>query len=152
MAKKTESKNDYVNRLHKERAEKDNLSHYYVRSGKCDWEKCQSACCRFRCYGKVKASGKITVIHEYEDGASLQFRMSNGYQFTLGPFLCPSMGFNGACALHNKKSQPYICQYFPMNPDDGVYIALKHICGYKFKKAKNEKYKKPKKKTMGVLK
>ena len=145
----SKEKNKYVNEILKENFIKNNKKHYYVRTGSCNWKKCQSACCRFRHTGKIKISGKnkeLSYKHQYhnDQGQEEQRICSNGYEHKLSPFLCPSITFDGKCKLHNKRSQPYVCQYFPMVPDDGVYIALKHICGYKFKKIKNTKWKKKK--------
>ena len=76
-----------------------------------------------------------------QDVVGVQVRTINGYDLFVTPRLCPHMSFDGKCDLHGKKTQPNVCSYFPMAPTDKVYQAVKHICGYKFKKKKNPNYK-----------
>ena len=142
----SKERNKFINDMRKRDSEESNKEYYTKRIGKCVWKKCQSACCRFRSYGRIKIKGSfISKQLNYHDDNIVQ-KASNGYIFDLSPFLCPSITFEGKCVLHGKKEQSYVCTYFPMNKDDGMYIALKHICGYKFKKVKNKKYKRDKKK------
>jgi len=138
-------KNDYVNDLAKKCAEEDNNKHYWKRTGRCDYKKCQSACCRFHHMGGKKVNGSILLKqHNYHEEHTYVEKVSNGYIHQLKPFLCPSITFDGLCVLHNKRSQSRVCKYFPMSAKDKVWVALKHICSYKFEKIKNEKWKKEK--------
>ena len=120
----------------------------YVRSGKCDSSKCQSACFRFNVNGYYKNSGHKKKYHQMSDYQyiqGIQVRVINRHLINLTPRLCPHIKIEGGCDLHNKRTQPRVCKYFPMSPDDGVYVAVKHVCGYKFKRVKNKNYKKKKK-------
>lgn len=137
-------KNDYVNKLAKEESIKNNNKFYYIRSGECCWKKCMSACCRFTCQKLIKPKEvDYEQMSQYQYIQNIQMRKSNGYDCYISPRLCENITFDGKCKLHKNKKQPRICKFFPMHPTvDGMYEMLKHICGYKFKKVKNIKYKK----------
>lgn len=142
MSKETNNK---VNKINQADAIKHNDKHYHIRSGKCDYVKCQSACCRFKVCGKqIKQKGIYSELNV--GGEKYSLKQVNGSMFYLASFLCPHIKVEGGCELHNKpRKQPYICQHFPMLPTDGMYMIVKHVCNYKFKKVKNIKYKKKKK-------
>lgn len=139
MRETAKQKNEEVNKILKDAGKSDKF--YWKRTGKCCWKTCQSACCRFSTQKSInkKAKSNWQAMGDYQHVPNLQFRSLNGYDFYIIPRLCPHISFDGKCDLHNKKTQPRVCQYFPMHPRDGTYIALKHICGYKFKKIKNKK-------------
>ena len=138
-------KNEYVNKLIKTNKKDTNYKFYYKRTGRCNWKKCQAACCRFECIIGEKKKNKSQYMNDYvATFQTTQIRHINGYDIYFKPKWCDKITLDGKCTLHNKKRQPRVCMYFPMHPDDGMYTALKHICGYKFKKLKNPYYK-PKK-------
>jgi hypothetical protein len=140
------NKNEYINDCNKYNTTD---KYVYVRSGKCDYIKCQSACCRFNCQHNIKNTGHIKDYHkmcDYQHIKSVQTKVFNKYTFYLTPRLCPHIKIEGGCELHGKRTQPRVCKYFPMSVSDGMYQAVKHVCGYKFKKVKNLNYKKEKKK------
>lgn len=137
----SKERNKYVNDLHK-----DNTTNKYleVREGNCDYVKCQSACCRFNCQGHVKNSGhnkNYASMSDYQNVVGLQIKSLNRQDFYLTPRLCPYIKVEGGCELHDKRTQPRVCKYFPMYPSDGVFQAVKHVCGYKFVKVRNPNYK-----------
>lgn len=141
----SKEKNKYVNNLLKEFVETNNIKYYHKRIGRCDWKKCQSACCRFHHTGMTKCKGSIITKHaNYHKPEDEVHKVSNGHIHTLIPFLCQSISFDGRCEIHNKRDQPRVCKYFPMTPYDNMFKCLEHICSYKFIKLKNKKYKKNK--------
>jgi len=136
----SKEKNKYVNDITKPTKEDTNNKYYYKRFGKCNYKKCQSACCRFICYGTYKFN-KYHESNKYDKIVKIG-KQEWGVDFKH----CSNLTFNGLCKLHNKPSQPRVCSLFPMSPDDGVYIILKKFCGYYFKKFKNPYYKYKRKK------
>ena len=140
------NKNVYIIKLLKEDAIRNNNPFYFVRKGFCDYKKCQSACCRFTHIGKNADYKKNYYnLGQFCDKQGVQIRNVNGIDHFIVPRLCNHISFDGKCELHNKRNQPRICKYFPMHPTDSTYIILKNICGYKFYKVKNLKYKMKKK-------
>jgi len=130
-------KNKHVNKILKKIAIQDNKKTYFVRTGKCNPEKCQSACCRIDC---------VIVQNNFHDttiSPDFTFKGRFGDYFVKHKH-CESLTLDGKCKKHNKKSQLPVCKYFPMTPTDGVYDIVKKYCGLKFYKVKNEKYKKGK--------
>ena len=137
---KSKNKNLYISKLLKEEGIRIKRKFYYKRIGKCDYKKCMSACCRFNCLSHWKTESKdyqkMSDLQQYQ---GVQTKSINGNDFYITPRLCLYISFNGKCELHNKRTQPRVCKYFPMHQTDGVYLALQHICGYKFIKIKNTK-------------
>lgn len=124
-----------------------NTSSKYIwqRYGSCDWKKCQSACCRFNCQRHIANNSHNKDYHkmcDYMHIMNVQERTINGHDIYMSPRLCPYIKIEGGCMLHGKRTQPRVCKYFPMDYEDGVYIAVKHVCGYKWKKIRNPNYKK----------
>ena len=137
------NKNIYVNKVHKDFAIKENKDYYFQRSGFCDWKKCQSACCRFHHVRNIDCKGAIILKPSayYQNHEIVVKQIGNKIHY-LKPFLCEAISLDGKCRLHNKKWQTRVCKYFPMSPDDGMYVAVESVCRFKFKKVKNKKYKK----------
>ncbi len=129
-------KNKYINEMMKDTKDK----FYYKRIGKCDYKKCQAACCRFECVVGEKKKHKAQYLNAYSPFGVTDIRHINGYDVYIKPKWCDKIALNGKCKLHNNKRQPRVCKFFPMVPEDGMYIALKQVCGYKFKKIKNKNY------------
>ena len=135
-------KNQYVNKILKECAEEQHKKYYYKRTGNCNYKKCMSACCRFNCQKHRKKNSKQQYqMSDYSYIRDVSIISDDKYDFYISPRLCMYLTFDGLCKSHKKKLQPRVCQYFPMHPDDGTFIALRKICGYKFNKIKNKKYK-----------
>jgi len=133
--------NEYINKLGLKSKEK----YLWVRSGKCNPVKCGSACCRFNVLGHVKNNSHAKNYHQMSDYLqhnNIQIRVLNRSTIYMTPRLCPNIAIDGKCELHNKRTQPKVCKYFPMTPKDGVYVAVKHVCGFKFEKINNPNYKK----------
>ena len=141
MQSQSTSKNDYVNKMWG----KSTAKYYYIRTGSCNYKKCQAACCRFNCLGHRPHNKKdYHFMTDFQHYQGVLIKKINGIDFHLSPRLCPHIAVDGKCELHKKNKQPNVCKYFPMSPNDGVYLALKHVCSYKFKKIRNPKYKKEK--------
>lgn len=81
-------------------------------------------------------------MSDYSHIPGIQIKTLNQHDCYLTPRLCPHINVEGGCELHNKRTQPRVCKYFPMHHEDGTYITLKHVCTYKFKEVKNNKHKK----------
>lgn len=119
----------------------------YQRSGKCNPKKCESACCRFDHVGHTDNNGQSMDYHKmnsFRHIRGVQTRVVNRITHYITPRLCPYIKIGGGCDLHGKRTQPTVCRDFPVTPTDGVYVACKHVCGYKFKKIRNPNYKKQK--------
>ena len=134
--------NKHVNEIYKR-----NTSDIFIwqRYGKCNWKQCQSACCRFNVLTHIKNTSHPKEYHKMQNYhsetiANTQLRTLNRNDIIMFPRLCPHIKVEGGCMLHGKRTQPNICRYFPMNPNDGVYVAVKHVCGYNFKKVRNKNY------------
>ena len=135
-----ENKNEYVNKLLKTTKKETSYKFYYKRTGSCNWKKCQAACCRFECVIGDKNKNKKQYLNDFNHIDFDELRRLNGYDVYLKAKLCSHITVDGKCVLHNSKLQPRVCTYFPMHPDDGMYISVEHVCGYKFKKLKNPYY------------
>jgi len=143
MVRKMENKNNYINKIAKSNH---NIKFFWKRTGSCDYVKCQSACCRFNVHKSIENNGWNKDYHkmnEYSEMtvSNVQIRKLNKHDIVMSPRLCPHIKIEGGCNLHGKRTQPHVCKYFPMTPIDGVYIAVKHVCGYKFKEIRNPNYK-----------
>jgi hypothetical protein len=126
------TKNKYITKILKEEVIEFNKQlkdkrkkkrYYFVRIGKCNPLKCQSACCRFLVnfsnYGLINSS-TIDI-----------FQATSGFHHVISNH-CPRITIDGKCSLYNKKNEPRVCKYFPMKYDDSVYEYVKKVCGYKF--------------------
>ena len=134
-------KNEYVNDILKPSKKDTNDKTYFKRIGKCNYKKCQAACCRFECFVGQKEKKKAQYHTDYNREGVTDIRHINGYDVYIKPKWCDKITLDGKCVLHNNRRQPNVCKYFPMHPTiDGMYLAVKHLCGYKFIELKNPYY------------
>ncbi len=87
------------------------------RTGKCDYKKCKSACCKFICLGESK----------YWDG----FGKKNEFGNIILNTKCKNLNKKGECLVFKKKNFPEACKQFP-HPIDGVYKHIAEKCMFKF--------------------
>ena len=133
MEEPNENSNRYLNWCNKRNAEIKNEKTYYVRTGRCTPDVCQSACCRFTCSmesGEFACNMKdFDWIHEIGD---VRIFVKNKY--------CRYLTILGKCKIHNTSKQPRVCKFFPMHPTDDQYKVVRDFCGFKFTEAVNKKY------------
>jgi hypothetical protein len=144
--KTMDDKNEFVNNQLKKNEWELNQPYYYQRYGTCDYQKCQSACCRFSVYGPLEEPTRIINksakdYHELINTGKVITKWIRGKRYELYPTLCEHLKIEGVCKLHDSKRQCTVCKYFPMHPCDGVYHVVKHVCGYKFRKVRRKKTK-----------
>lgn len=126
--------NKWLNeKCHKDIAEKENKRFYFIRSGKCQPERCQSLCCRIRVSKEEKQF--TNALREFDI-----IREVDGVNYLIEFKSCRYMTLDGKCKLHNKKEQIRICRYFPMSPKDPHYQVVKEFCGFMFTEHENKKY------------
>ena len=123
--------NSTLNRMRKIDAIKNKRKFYWKRIGKCNPSKCGGACCRYSVL-----SYRDHGYHDIINRGSGIYKIIKHKKETLSIIhaQCPNMRMDGRCKLHGKKSQPSVCEKFPMSRDDGVFIAVKKYCGFKFVK------------------
>lgn len=94
---------------------------HIIREGKCDYEKCNSICCKF-----ISLYGVQKIQETYYNGFGK--KGNSGYLFDIQcKRLC-----KGKCKLWKKDNFPLACQQFP-NPTDTTYIEIMKKCSFKFK-------------------
>jgi len=87
------------------------------RIGKCDYKKCNSACCKFFCIdGKTYYCG---------------FGKENEFGSTVVKISCKNLSKDGKCKLFKTRKFPRACKQFP-HPTDGVYKHILDKCSFKF--------------------
>lgn len=138
-------KNSKINKIKKERAEKDNHKFWFKRIGKCSPKICGGACCRFKTTWNYNDGEYHDSIREFRKDDVYLTKKIGKRELVIQHIICPHMTMDCKCKLHGKKKQPYTCDVFPMHPRDGTYKAVKKFCGYSFIKIQNKKYKKIKK-------
>ena len=143
--------NKKLNKERKDWAKKYNEKTYWLRTGRCNPSKCQSACCRYVIHSmrdSNETNEKYCLlqnsIHSIEINKITE-GVHKGHIHIIKPFNCPNINICGGCKLHNKKEQPVVCDLFPHSPNDSVYDYVKEFCGYKFKRVKNPYYKRKRK-------
>ena len=104
----------------------DGKRYLVTREGKCDYKKCNSACC------KIFAERN----HTYSDGEEGYNYLKGFSDKKIGNHIifcknCKSLDKKGACSRWNKKDFPGPCKEFP-HPFDGVYVAVLQKCSFKF--------------------
>jgi len=87
------------------------------RTGKCDYKKCKSACCRFINGGNSS----------YWEG----FGKKNEFGKVIVDIKCKNLKKNGDCSLFGTRDWPGACKQFPYL-DDGVYQHIANKCSFKF--------------------
>lgn len=87
------------------------------RTGKCDYKKCGSACCRFICMQG----------HAYWDG----FGKKNEFGSIIINVKCKNLKKDGSCSLFKTKKFPGACKQFP-HPGDRLYQHIAEKCSFKF--------------------
>lgn len=125
--------NRELNKLVYQRAKKAGKAFYYKRSGRCNPARCAGACCRYIASKMHYEGNYFRKVTEWVRGP-IEVITHNGTTFIISPFHCPKITIDGKCSLHSKKDQPQICDMFPAVPDDGVYLYVKEVCGYRFAK------------------
>ena len=124
-------KNEEVNKIISEQGLK--------RIGKCNPEKCQSACCRINVnILHPTYSSNRYYLDDITSTRKIQ-KINQHWQLKITPRICRNLTTDGRCTLHDKRTQPRVCRLFPMSPRDGVYMAVKKYCGFKFIKIKKVK-------------
>ena len=139
-----EDKNKIVTEILRKSAEERNHKKYYSRTGKCDYNQCQAACCRFKIIQAIDRTKRAIYFSDFNNEDNFQIRRLNGHDCYIRSKLCEHIEIDGGCIIHKSRRQPRVCRYFPMHPDDMMFIAVKGVCGFKFKKLKNKKYKEKK--------
>lgn len=139
-------KNLKLNKIKKERAEKNNNPSWMKRVGSCNPSKCGGACCRYTVSVLRNNEEYQNLIHSDKGGVMHSVKKIKDKELIVTNAVCPYMTMDCKCSMHGKKKQPYTCDVFPMHHTDGVYQAVKKLCGYRFVKVKNPKYKYKRKK------
>ena len=128
-------KNKIRNDIIKKRAIKDKKNFWWKRIGRCTFEKCGGACCRYKVITEPSNKEYHHLI-DIENKDIFEIKKVGTRDLIIKNIVCPNMMMNCKCKLHGKKRQPYTCDVFPMHHHDGTYLAVKKYCGYKFIKEK----------------
>jgi hypothetical protein len=91
--KTMDDKNEFVNNQLKKNEWELNQPYYYQRYGTCDYQKCQSACCRFSVYGPLEEPTRIINksakdYHELINTGKVITKWIRGKRYELYPTLC----------------------------------------------------------------
>lgn len=133
-------KNKELNAMSKQNFVNGNMSFYYQRYGKCNPQKCGSACCRFAVATEGREYHRFAFAGIRQPVARVKHRKE---AIMIFAFHCPNITIDGRCKYHGRKTQAEICDKFPMTPTDMMYQYVKKYCGYHFKKIVRTKKKTP---------
>ena len=123
--------NDELNKIHKDGAKEEGKKYYWHRIGNCTHEKCGGACCRIAAMPALSDDKYFMKGHYYMVNPIKIIKQKKVFTAII-PFHCPEITIDGKCKIHGTNRQSYICQHFPMTPEDSVYCYVKDVCGYKF--------------------
>lgn len=129
-------KNKDINKILRDNAVAANKSFYYQRYGKCNPQKCGSACCRFAVATEGSEYHQLAFAGVRSPVARIKQRKD---VIIIFAFHCPNITTDGKCKLHNKKTQPEVCDKFPMTTTDAMYRYVKRYCRYYFKRVTRKK-------------
>jgi len=132
--------NREINKWLKDLAEKHNNEHYYLRYGRCIPAKCGGICCRMGVVKHIDKKNKDEIRFNKLMGHIILKKAKNSIYMNV-PMACIELHGN-KCNI--QKTKPKCCNYFPCDPSQDYFKVIKDLCGYKFKRFKNEKYKRRK--------
>lgn len=97
-----------------------------VRKGKCQPDKCKSACCKFFMMTKCERNEKMDKYY------SSFFDKTNIFGDYIMEKPCKNLDIkNNKCKVWGTKDFPEVCKQFP-NPTDSVYKHVFEVCTFKF--------------------